>query len=249
MNLKGQVAIVTGAAGGIGTGIAERLSAEGAKLVLADVSAAVEATASALNAAGGDAHGWAGDLSIEENAQRLVDTAIERYGRVDVLVNNAGGGILRPFLDHDANSLQETLARNLWTAVWCCHKALPAMVRQKSGRIVNVGGDSVRSGIPDHAGYNAAKGGVHAMSSALAREFALHGITVNTVAPCIVETPQVKQVLAKRPEYASKFFSIVPMGRGASIAEVAGLVAYLAGPDAGFITGQTYYLNGGSTMP
>jgi 2,3-dihydroxy-2,3-dihydro-p-cumate dehydrogenase len=244
--LAGKVAVVTGAARGIGAGIAQRLAAEGARVVLADVIPEVEATAAAL---GGEAVGWVGDLAVEANAQALMQRAVDRHGRIDILVNNAGGGIIKPFLEHDGESLRETLARNLWTTVWCCHKALPFMVSQKSGRIVNIGGDSVRSGIPDHAGYNAAKGGVHAMTTALAREFAPHGITVNTVAPCIVETPPVRELVKNRPEYAAKFFQVVPLGRGARIEEVAGMVAYLAGPDGGFVTGQALYLNGGSTMP
>jgi 2,3-dihydroxy-2,3-dihydro-p-cumate dehydrogenase len=242
-----RVAIVTGAARGIGAGIAQRLAADGLRVVLADANEDVMRVPGELP--GGEHLAWCGDLSTEEGAQALADAAMQHCGRIDVLVNNAGGGIIRSFLEHDAASLRETLARNLWTALWCCHKVLPHMVRQKSGRIVSIGGDSVRSGIPDHAGYNAAKGGVHAMTSALAREFAPHGITVNTVAPCVVETQQLRKLKSERPEYAAKFFSVVPLGRGAQVEEVAGMVAYLVGPDGGFVTGQTLYLNGGSTMP
>lgn len=247
--LQGKVAIVTGAARGIGAGIAGRLAKEGAHLVLADVTSEVEATAESLRDGAARALSCVADLSLEAGAEKLVQKTLEEYGCVDILVNNAGGGVIRPFLEHDAISLQATIARNLWTAIWCCHKTLPHMVERNFGRIINIGGDSVRSGIPDHAGYNAAKGGVHAMTTALAKEFAQHGITINTVAPCVVETPQIQALAQSRPEYAAKFFGVVPLGRGARIEEVAGMVAYLAGPDGSFITGQTLYLNGGSTMP
>lgn len=241
--LEGKVAIVTGAAQSIGAGIARRLTQEGARVLLADTSEEVLNTAAKLQA-----QGWVGDLSEESGAAGLVGAAMTHFGRIDILVNNAGGGVIRPFLEHTGESLRETLARNLWTTLWCCHKTLPVMVRQKSGRIVNIGGDSVRSGIPAHAGYNAAKGGVHAMSSALAREFASHGIAVNTVAPCVVETDRIQALRRERPEFSAQFFSVVPMGRGAQVEEVAGAVAYLAGPDAEFVTGQTLYVNGASTL-
>jgi 2,3-dihydroxy-2,3-dihydro-p-cumate dehydrogenase len=106
----------------------------------------------------------------------MVDLAITRLGRIDILVNNAGGGIIKPFLEHTPDTLKQTVDRNLWTAIWCCHTVLPRMVRHNYGRIINIGADSVRNGLFDHAAYNAAKGGVHAMTTGLAREFASYDI-------------------------------------------------------------------------
>ena len=116
------------------------------------------------------------------------------------------------------------------------------------GRIVNIGADSVRNGLVDHAAYNAAKGGVHGMTTGLAREFARDGITVNTVAPCVVDTQQVEDIRKVRPELIEQVYAVVPMGRGAKETEVAAMVAYLCGDDAAFITGQVISVNGGTTM-
>jgi 2,3-dihydroxy-2,3-dihydro-p-cumate dehydrogenase len=230
--LEGQVAIVTGAGRGIGAAIADRLARDGATLVRADLEA-------------GD---FTGDLSDETVAGALIAQAIAQHGRIDILVNNAGGGILRPFLDHTPETLRTTIDRNLWTAIWCSWHALKHMKAAGYGRIINIGADSVRNGLVDHAGYNAAKGGVHAMTTGLAREFARDGITVNTVAPCVVETDVVREYRTSRPDLIEQVTQVIPMGRPAAESEVAGMVAYLAGPDAGFVTGQVLSINGGTTM-
>ena len=242
--LSGQVAIVTGAGRGIGKAIAARLAADGAAVMCADLDPALaDAAAEAVGGAG-----FAGDLSDEKVAGDLIAQTMARYGRIDILVNNAGVGILRPFLDHTPETLRTTIDRNLWTAVWCCWHALPHMKAAGYGRIVNIGADSVRNGLVDHAGYNAAKGGVHAMTTGLAREFARDGITVNTVAPCAVQTQQLEDVRAVNPALVDKVVAIIPLGRPAAESEVAGMVAYLAGPDGGFVTGQVLSINGGTNM-
>ena len=244
MSLAGRTAIITGAARGIGRAIAERFKAEGAALMLADIDAeALAQTAEAL----GVAH-HAADLSEEAGADGLIAAAIAALGHVDILVNNAGGGVILPFLDHTPETLKRTIDGNLWTCLWSCRAALPHMVGRGYGRIVNLGGDSVRNGLWMHAAYNGAKGGVHGLTTGLAREFAAHGITVNAVAPCIVSTPPVERALAAGHEMVRRMVDIVPMGRPASLEEVASAVAYLAAEEASFITGQVISVNGGSTM-
>jgi len=163
-------------------------------------------------------------------------------------VNNAGGGVIRPFLEHDAESLKATMDRNLWTTIWACHAALPHMIEKGFGRIVNIGADSVRNGLWDHAGYNAAKGGVHGLTTGLAREFAQSGVTINTVAPCMVATPMVKAAARQGNPLIRKFTDVIPLGRPAECEEVASMVTYLASDEAGFVTGQVISVNGGSTM-
>ena len=247
---ENRVAVVTGAGRGIGYACAERLASEGAKLVIGDLDQAqVDAAVAKLKSEhGADAIGVAGDLSLQEVAERTIKAAAQHFGRLDILVNNAGGGILRPFLDHTPDTLRATIDRNLWTCIWCCWYALPIMKAQQFGRIVNLGADSVRNGLFDHAAYNAAKGGMHGMTTGLAREFAKDGITVNTVAPCVVATPQLDEVALKNPELVRKVIDVVPMGRPGTMAEVASMVAYLSTVEAAFVTGQVISVNGGTTM-
>jgi len=246
----GRVAIVTGAARGIGLAIAGRLAADGARLVIADAEeAGLRAAVASLQAAGADVASVAGDLAQEAVADATVREALARFGRLDILVNNAGGGVILPFLEQTPETLRRTIDRNLWTAIWCCRAALPPMREQRYGRIVNMGADSVRSGLHAHAAYNAAKGGVHAMGSGLAREFVRDGITVNTVAPCAVSTPQLVEVARGDPAVMAKFTDVIPMGRPGEMDEVASLVSYVASEEAAFITGQVLSINGGTTMP
>jgi 2,3-dihydroxy-2,3-dihydro-p-cumate dehydrogenase len=249
-SIIGKVAIVTGSARGIGKEIANILAREGARVLVTgtDEERTKVATAEIAEQTGADIDYYVGDLSLEENVSAMVEKTINKWNRIDILVNNAGGGVIRSFLKHTPETLKMTIDRNLWTCLWSCYKVLPYMVDQKYGRIINIGADSVRNGLWEHAAYNAAKGGTHALTTGLAREFAQYDITVNTVAPPAVESGALELYRQKDPEMAKKMIDIIPKGRGAYEEEVADAVWYLATEEASFITGQVISVNGGSTM-
>ena len=253
--LDGRVAVVTGGATGIGRAIGARLAADGAAVVVAGLDEAeVDEAVEALTAAGSRAAGFVGNLAEPGVADDLAATAADSLGPVDILVNNAGGGVIRPTLEHTEETLQATITNNLWTTLRCCLAFLPGMRDRGYGRIVNIGAESVRNGLTDHAIYNAAKGGVHAMASGFAREFAGDGITVNVVAPSYVRTDALDaamaagRVPARLSTVVDDAVAWIPMGRPAEVDEVAAVVASLVREDSRFVTGQVLGVNGGSSM-
>jgi 2,3-dihydroxy-2,3-dihydro-p-cumate dehydrogenase len=254
MRFDQRVACVTGAARGIGRAVAERLATDGAAVAVVDVDGdeAAKTAARIEEVSGRPALAVAADLSTKAEADRAIAAVLDRFSRLDVLVNNAGGGVIRPTLEHDEDSIRLTIERNLLTTIWCTLAALPAMLEAGYGRVVNLGADSVRNGLYEHAVYNAAKGGVHALCTGLGREFADRGITFNTVAPTVVMTEAVAALLDSHPEVRPdswmRVFDLIPMQRAASLDEVASAVVYLVSEESAFITGQVLSVNGGSSM-
>ncbi|MDT7722488.1 MAG: 2,3-dihydroxy-2,3-dihydro-p-cumate dehydrogenase [Mycobacterium sp.] len=249
--LAGRTAVVTGASSGIGLGIARRLAADGAQVFAATRSKEdLEKVLDQVDVAGG----FVGELQHAGVADDLVNTAIGVLGHVDILVNNAGGGVIAPTLEHTEETLAATIDNNLWTTIRCVRAVLPNMLSRKHGRIINIGADSVRTGLMDHAMYNAAKGGVHAMVAGLAVEYAKDGVTANTVAPCYIRTPELTALFEagsappRLLEVVEQATAIVPLGRPGTPDEVAAAVAFLATEDSRFITGQTIYVNGAASM-
>jgi 2-hydroxycyclohexanecarboxyl-CoA dehydrogenase len=246
MTLDGRVALVTGAARGIGAAIAHRLAAHGATVVVADLDGdAAGATAEALD---GKAFGVAVDVSSSASVNAALDEVRAAAGPPAILVNNAGIDVIKPFVDSTEEEWDRIIAVNLKGPINCSRAVLDAMIERKYGRIVNIASDAGRVGSSGEAVYSATKGGVIAFTKTLAREMARHGITVNCVCPGPTETALLAQVA----EYSQKLYESVsraiPLGRTAQPDDIAPAVAFLASDDASYITGQTLSVSGGLTM-
>ena len=249
----GRTVVVTGAGTGIGRAIAERVAAEGGDVVVCGLDAAqCGAAADALAAAYPvRTAAFGADLAEAGAAERVVVLALETFGKIDVLINNAGGGVIMPSLEHTEETLQRTINNNLWTALRSTLAMIPSMRAGGYGRVVNIGAESVRNGLDGHAVYNAAKGGVHAMMSGFAREFARDGLTFNTVAPSwiLIEQPDARKGPAEElSAVRRRALELIPIGRPGTPADVAAAALFLASEEAGFITGQVLSVNGGSSM-
>lgn len=244
MELKGKVALVTGASRGIGRAIALRLAQAGADIALiyASNGQAAQEAAGQVEALGVRALALRADVSDFAQAQAAYAQVKEALGAPDILVNNAGitrDGLAMRMSQADFDRVVQV---NLNGAFYLTRAALPDFVRRRSGRIINITSVSGLDGNPGQVNYAASKAGLVGLTKALAREVASRGITVNAVAPGFVDTDMTA---AMNPDTLAQALKLVPMGRAAQPQEIAGAVAFLAGPDAGYITGQVLRVDGG----
>jgi NAD(P)-dependent dehydrogenase (short-subunit alcohol dehydrogenase family) len=250
--VQGQVAVVTGAAKGLGRAIAQRLAEEGARVCLGDIDAAELArTADGITASGGEVTTAVGDVTDEGPAATLIAAAVERFGRLDILVNNVGGNRTAKIWDLKVEDWDFVLRLNLRSTFLCTRAAVPHMMRQKSGRIVCIS-SGAREGTPWTAyyqggsAYSAAKAGIHGFVRDVALELAEHGINVNAVAPGPIDTertgPNLKH-LNDTVEYSPN--RMTPLGRLGLPVEIANAVLFLASPEASYITDHTLPATGG----
>jgi 3-oxoacyl-[acyl-carrier protein] reductase len=236
-----RVAIVTGAARGIGKAIAERLAQDGFVVAVADLDEGAARTASA--ALGGAAFAVAVDVADEASVQRMVAAALNQAGRVDVLVNNAGiAGPAAPVAEYSAGEWRRVMAINLDGVFLCCKAVLPHMLARGSGRIVNIASISGKEGNPNMSAYSSSKAGVIGLTKALGKEVATKGIYVNCVTPAVIETDILQQLTDDAVKY---MVSRIPMGRTGQPEEVAALVAWLASEQCSFSTGAVFDISGG----
>lgn len=245
--LSEKIAIVTGGSRGIGRGIALELGKRGATVVVnyqRNAEAAEEVVA-AIAAAGGAALAVQADVSLEDDANRLVKTAADTYGKVDILVNNAGTTRDNLIMRMSAEDFDTVIETNL-RSTWLCSKAVVRdMMRKRYGRIINITSISGIMGNGGQTNYSASKAGIIGLTKALAREVASRGITVNAVAPGFVAT----DLTATLPEdIAKKINENIPLGRWATIEDVALATAFLASDEAAYITGHTLNVDGGLAM-
>lgn len=243
--LRERVAIITGASRGIGRACAFALATEGAKVVInyASSSVAAEEIVTEINAAGGNALALQADVSKSEQVDALVDNTIAKWGRIDILVNNAGITRDTLLLRMKLEDWQAVIDLNL-TGVFLCTKAVSKiMLKQKSGRIINIASVAGLMGNPGQANYSAAKAGVIGFTKTVAKELASRGITVNAVAPGFIATDMTNEL---KSEEILKF---IPLARYGQPEEVAGLVRFLAADSAAaYITGQVINIDGGMVM-
>ncbi|MCA6215919.1 2-hydroxycyclohexanecarboxyl-CoA dehydrogenase [Ideonella sp. B7] len=250
--LKDKTAIVTGGAGGIGSATCRRLAADGAKVAVFDMNLdAAEKVAADIRAAGGQAAAFRCDITDRAAVDAAVAATEAQLGPVNVLVNNAGWDVFKPFVKTAPAEWDKLIAINLVGALHMLHAVLPGMAERQSGHIVNVASDAARGGSSGEAVYSACKGGLVALSKTLAREHARHHINVNVVCPGPTDTALLAGVAegARDPaKLIEAFKSAIPMGRLGQPEDLAQAIAFFASDDAAFITGQVLSVSGGLTM-
>ena len=248
-----KVAVITGAAQGIGRGVALRMAAEGGRLVLVDRSELVHELSDEL-AGVAEVLTLTADLEQNADCQQVMAAAVERFGRLDILVNNVGGTIwAKPFEHYRENEIEAEVRRSLFPTLWCCHAALPYMLEQGKGAIVNVSSSATRG--VNRVPYGAAKGGVNALTACLALETAERGIRVNATAPGGTEAPprRIPRNSAEQSEQEKAWYQQIVdqtidsslMKRYGTIEEQVGAICFLASDEASYITGTILPVGGG----
>ncbi len=247
--LAGRVVLVTGSSRGIGAAIAAKAAAEGANVAVHYNQAEDGAlrTVELARAAGVEAEAFRADLANGRQAEGLVEQAIERFGRLDGLVNNAGRTQIGPFLELSAEEWNLVLATDLSASFHTCRAALPSMVDRGSGTIVNICSRLGQMGIPETAAYSAAKAGLIGLTRSLAREFGPRGIRINAVAPGVVVTDMTADLV--NSETGKQRMRDMPLGRFGQPEEIADAVIFLLSDASSLFLGQTLNPNSGGYMP
>ncbi|MGZ3558939.1 MAG: SDR family NAD(P)-dependent oxidoreductase [Thermodesulfobacteriota bacterium] len=250
MRLKGKVAIVTGGARGLGRAFASRLYEEGAKVVIADILDANK-VAQSIAKKEGEVLSLHTNVIEEESTKDMARKAIEYFGRIDILINNAAIStttVMKPFYDISAKEWDEVIRVNLKGVFLCCKAVYPQMKKQNKGKIINISSGTFFKGLPNFIHYVTSKGGVIGFTRALAREVGNDGICVNAISPGYTRT----EVLTEKPQYPAKLVRGIVASRCFKRDElpedITGTVVFLASEESNFITGQTIVVDGGSVF-
>ena len=249
---NGKTVVVTGGGGGIGGATSRRFAGEGARVAVLDLNLqAAEAVVAQIRAAGGQAAAFQADITQRASVDAAVAAVEAQLGPVDVLVNNAGWDVFKPFTKTEPAQWDKLIAINLVGALHLHHAVLPGMAARKAGRIVNISSDAARVGSSGEAVYAACKGGLVAFSKTIAREHARHGITVNVVCPGPTDTAlfaDYKEGAGNPEKLMEAFTRSIPLGRIGQPDDLPGAILFFASDDAAFITGQVLSVSGGLTM-
>ncbi|HEX9172400.1 MAG TPA: 3-oxoacyl-ACP reductase family protein [Telluria sp.] len=242
MKLAQKVAIVTGASQGIGLACAQRLVQEGARVMLADIRPEVADAAAAL---GDAARFFCADVSQKADVDALVAATLAAFGRIDILINNAGVTHAAEFLDLAEEDFDRVLRINLKSMFLCSQAVARDMVKRQSGCIINMSSVNAELTIPNQVPYVISKGGVNQLTRVAAVSLAQHGIRVNAIGPGTILTELAKKAVLGSPAARHTILSRTPLGRCGEPEEVASIAAFLASDDASYMTGQTLYADGG----
>jgi 3-oxoacyl-[acyl-carrier protein] reductase len=245
LDLRDKVAIVTGASRGIGRDVALMLAARGARVVAAARGDHAGDTVNAIGAAGGRAEAASLDVTDSAAVDAIVTGTLERHGRIDILVNNAGIARDQLLMRMKRDDWDQVIATNLTAAFACTQAVIKPMVKQRAGRIISISSIVGQVGNAGQSNYAASKAGLIGFSKALAREVASRGITVNVVAPGLIETDMTRAITGKAQ---GDWTAQIPLGRLGTTADVAAAVCFLASDEASYITGQVLAVNGGMYM-
>jgi NAD(P)-dependent dehydrogenase (short-subunit alcohol dehydrogenase family) len=246
MRLKDKVALVTGGASGIGRATAELFAREGARVAVADYSPDGRDTVQAITTAGGEALFVPVDVSDSSQVAKMVEAALQAYGRIDILFNGAGILYYGTVLDTDEQAWNRVISINLTGTYLCCRSVLPHMIRQGSGSIINVASTvGAHDACANAVAYVTSKGGVTLFTKAMAIDHAKQGIRVNALVPGATDTPMIRKALT--PEALEALAASHPIGRLGRPEELARAVLFLASDDASFVTGTALYVDGGQT--
>ncbi len=247
--LVGKVALVTGAAQGIGRAIATRLAEEGAKVAIADIREDIATkTAADLKSSGLQAIAIKLDVTSLDSAIAAVSTVEHELGAIDILVNNAGWDKLEPFVESTPETWDRVIAINFRGVLNCCKAVIPGMQTRGGGKIVSISSDAGRVGSLGEAVYSGCKAGIIAFSKTLARELARNKINVNVVCPGPTETALLRGVMEQQPKVLEAMLRGIPMRRLGQPQDLAGAVAFFVSSDADYATGQVISISGGLTM-
>jgi 2-deoxy-D-gluconate 3-dehydrogenase len=246
--VDGWTAVITGAGGGIGSAGAVALAKAGADIALVGRNRAkLEDTANAVRAAGRKALIVEADVTNEKSVNALVGKVTDTFGGADILFNNAGVTSSKQLIDLPLDEWRKVIDTNLTGAYLCSHAFAPEMIKRKRGRIINMGSVLSGRGMGTRSAYSASKAGLSNFGAALAFELGPHGITVNTIGATVIITDLNRDLVKSQPKLYEKVLGRIALGRFGEVDDVAGVLVFLASPAAGFVTGQTIYVDGGYT--